>query len=226
MSAHPVVIAEDIARTFGSGPSSVVALSGVTCTVSPGARIAIVGPSGSGKTTLLHLLAGLDRPTVGTISWPGLGGDPATLPAGTIGVVFQGPSLLPALDAVENVAFPLQLAGVGDGDAMARALASLGMFGLSAVAHQLPEELSGGQMQRVAVARALVSGPAFIVADEPTGQLDHVAGAVVLDALERAATASGAALVVSTHDQSVADRFTEQWDMADGRILVGSRSSW
>jgi putative ABC transport system ATP-binding protein len=220
-----VVIAEDVARTFGSGSAAVVAVSAVSCTVPERARIAIVGASGSGKTTLLHLLAGLDRPTIGSVTWPSLGAPPNLLRAGTVGVVFQGPSLLPALDALENVAFPLELAGVGEEEAMERARAALDTVGLSSIASHLPEELSGGQMQRVAVARAVVGRPAFIVADEPTGQLDHIAGAAVLEALERAATEGGAALVVSTHDHVVADRFADRWDMADGRILL-ERSAW
>jgi putative ABC transport system ATP-binding protein len=215
--AGPVVVVEGVARTYGSGTSSVVAVHDVSCRVEAGARV-VVGPSGSGKSTLLHLLAGLDHPTVGTVTWPALGGPPLTLRPGTVGVVFQGPSLVPALDAAENVALPLQLAGVDDGTAMAAALQALGELGLGAVARQLPEELSGGQAQRVAVARALVGRPQLIVADEPTGQLDHGAAASVLEALEQAAGAAGAALVVSTHDPVVAGRFTERWVMADGRI--------
>jgi putative ABC transport system ATP-binding protein len=217
-TAGPVVVVEGVARTYGSGTSSVVAVHDVSCRVEAGARVVVVGPSGSGKSTLLHLLAGLDHPTVGTVTWPALGGPPLTLRPGTVGVVFQGPSLVPALDAGENVALPLQLAGVDDGTAMAAALQALGELGLGAVARQLPEELSGGQAQRVAVARALVGRPQLIVADEPTGQLDHGAAASVLEALEQAAAAAGAALVVSTHDAVVAGRFTERWVMADGRI--------
>ncbi|MEA2827218.1 MAG: lipoprotein-releasing system ATP-binding protein [Actinomycetota bacterium] len=213
-----VVVAAGVARTYRSGASSVVAVHDVTCRIGAGDRIVIVGPSGSGKSTLLHLLAGLDRPTVGTIAWPALGGSPLTLRPGTVGFVFQGPSLVPALDAAENVALPLQLAGVDDAVAMAAALQALEQLGLGAVARQLPEELSGGQSQRVAVARALVGSPRLIVADEPTGRLDHAAAASVLDALDHAAAAVGAALVVSTHDPVVADRFRKRWVMADGKI--------
>jgi ABC-type lipoprotein export system ATPase subunit len=213
-----VVIAEGVARTYGSGAASVVAVHDVTCRVGAGARIAVVGPSGSGKSTLLHLLAGLDHATVGTIAWPALGAEPLTLRPGTVGVVFQGPSLVPALDAAENVALPLQLAGEDDEPAMAAAMQALARLGLGDVARHLPEELSGGQSQRVAVARALVGSPRLIVADEPTGQLDHEAAGSVLDALEHAAASAGAALIVSTHDPVVADRFEERWVMADGRI--------
>jgi ABC-type lipoprotein export system ATPase subunit len=218
VTGAPVVVAEGVARTYGSGPTALVALHDVSCYVEAGSSIVVVGPSGSGKSTLLHLLAGLDSPTVGTITWPALGGEPLAARPGTVGVVFQGPSLIPALDAVENVALPLQLAGVDDDRALTAARQALGRLDLGALAHQLPEELSGGQSQRVAVARALVGNPTFIVADEPTGQLDHVAGAAVLDALIHAADATGAALVVSTHDAAVANRFAERWVMADGTI--------
>jgi ABC-type lipoprotein export system ATPase subunit len=212
-----LVIATGIARTFGSGASAVVALHDVSCRVEAGARIAVVGPSGSGKSTLLHLLAGLDRPTSGTVDWPALGGHPMSLPPGTVGVVFQGPSLVPELDVTENVALPLQLAGIDDETALLSARDALEQLDLTAIARHLPEELSGGQSQRVAVARALIGNPRLIVADEPTGQLDHVAGRAVVDALEHAA-AFGAALIVSTHDPAVAERFSPRWSMADGAI--------
>jgi ABC-type lipoprotein export system ATPase subunit len=217
----PLVVADGVARTFGSGAAAIVALHDVTCRVDPGARVAVIGPSGSGKSTLLHLLAGLDRPTVGTVMWPALGGEPLHLRPGTVGIVFQGPSLIPALDAAENVALPLQLAGVEDKAALMAALTALDHLGLVAVARQLPEELSGGQSQRVAVARALVANPRLIIADEPTGQLDHLTGSTVIDALEHAAEATGAGLVVSTHDRVFAERFAQRWSMADGRIESG-----
>lgn len=218
MTGAPLVVAEGAARAFGTGPSTVVALHDVSCHIDPGARLVIVGPSGSGKSTLLHLLAGLDRPTAGSVTWPALGGHPMKLRPGTVGVVFQGPSLIGGLDAQENIALPMQLAGVDDDTALGAAAAALAQLGLADLGRQLPEELSGGQMQRVAVARALVTNPTLIIADEPTGQLDHVAGAAVLDALEHAAAAIGAALVVSTHDPAVAERFRERWSMSDGRI--------
>jgi putative ABC transport system ATP-binding protein len=207
-----------VARTFGEGDAAVVALHDVTCTVADGARVVIVGPSGSGKSTLLHVLAGLDEPTVGTVEWPLLGAHPRSLDAGTVGVVFQGPSLLPALDATENVALPLLLRGMPDGAAMSRARDALDALGLGALARLLPEELSGGQAQRVAVARALAPEPRLVIADEPTGQLDHVAAGAVIASLNDAAAASGAAIVVSTHDAAIADLFAERWIMADGTI--------
>jgi putative ABC transport system ATP-binding protein len=155
---------------------------------------------------------------VGSVSWPGLGVERRAWPPGTVGVVFQGESLLPALDATENVALPLLLRGVDDDEATARAVAALEQLGLGAVARLLPEELSAGQSQRVAVARALAPEPRLIVADEPTGRLDGPTGASVVTALERAADASGAAVVIATHDRAVASRFAVRWVMSEGTI--------
>lgn len=214
----PLVSCTDVARTFGSGVTAVVALHGVTCEILPGEHLALTGPSGSGKSTLLHLLAGLDHPTKGTIAWPAMG-DFRQLRPGPIGMVFQGPSLLPPLDVLENVALPLVLGGMSQAGASATALAALERLGLAGMANKLPEELSGGQAQRVAVARVLAGNPNLILADEPTGQLDHHYGAIVVEALIDAAIELGAALVISTHDYRVASRFTHRWTMADGRLL-------
>jgi ABC-type lipoprotein export system ATPase subunit len=182
-------------------------------------QVALTGPSGSGKTTLLHLLAGLETPTSGTIAWPGLDGSPAGRP-GLVGMVFQGPSLLPPLDVTENVALPLLLAGCADSQARQRAVAALRDVGLDELADRLPEELSGGQAQRVAVARALAVRPRVILADEPTGQLDSVHAAQVTSLLLDAATRIGAALVLSTHDLTIAGQLPEHWQMADGRLVA------
>ncbi|MCU1487374.1 MAG: transporter ATP-binding protein [Actinomycetia bacterium] len=224
MTTTPLAIAERVARTYGDGPTSVVAVHGISCSIEAGARIAVMGPSGSGKSTLLLLLAGLDQPTVGSLHWPGLGGPPRTLRPGTVGVVFQRPSLLPELDATENVALPLLLAGIGDAEATVSAWAALERLGLADLARLLPEELSGGQAQRVGIARALAGRPSLVVADEPTGQLDHATAAAVLDALDDAAAETGAAVLVSTHDPLVAERFDERWTIADGTIVDRSRS--
>ncbi len=221
MSARPdgaLVRCEDVSHTFGAGPGSVVAVHGVTCEVRPGEHVAVTGPSGSGKSTLLHLLAGLDEPTAGSVTWPALGGR-ARLRPGPVGVVFQGESLIDALDVGENVALPLLLAGMAEAEAAAAAGRALRRLGLAGLAGRLPEELSGGQAQRVAVARVLAGRPRLILADEPTGRLDHATGAGVIDALTGAAAASGAALVLSTHDDAVADRLPRRWWMADGALL-------
>ena len=149
-----LVRCDGAARTFGTGTAATVALQPTDCAVAPADRIALTGSSGSGKSTLLHLMAGLDEPTVGTVTWPALGGRPDLRP-GPVAVVFQGPSLLPPLTVEENVALPLVLAGVADRPAHDAARVALGRLGLVELAERLPEELSGGQAQRVAVSRAL-----------------------------------------------------------------------
>ena len=214
-----VVRAADVARTFGSGPGAVVAVHGVSCEVHAGDVIALTGPSGSGKTTLLHLLAGLDSPTTGTIEWPAIGRSDYLRP-GPIAIVFQAPSLLPPLDVIENVALPLLLQGIDRHTARQRAIDALRRLDLESIAAKLPEELSGGQAQRVAVARALAGQPTLILADEPTGQLDHASGAIVIDALIAAATETGAALIVNTHDASIAQRLDHRWSMTNGRLVT------
>jgi ABC-type lipoprotein export system ATPase subunit len=213
-----LVVAEGVSRTYGRGVTAVVAVHGANCRILPGEQIALIGPSGSGKSTLLHLLAGLDSPTTGELRWPGLGGLPARLAAGTIGLVFQGPSLLPDLDVTENVAFPLVLSGQSDSNARTAALALLDELGLGALAAKLPGEISGGQAQRAAVARALVARPRLILADEPTGQLDHASAAVVIALLVRRARQLDAGLIVTTHDPLVADQLAARWHMVDGRL--------
>jgi ABC-type lipoprotein export system ATPase subunit len=139
-------------------------------------------------------------------------------------MVFQAPSLLPPLDVLENVALPLLLLGVADDDARAAAFVALERLALVDLVSKLPEELSGGQAQRVAVARALVATPALILADEPTGQLDSGTAADVVDALLEAAGATDAALVIATHDPAVAGHLDQQWTMRDGHLSVNARS--
>lgn len=215
----PVVKAQSVGRTFGTGPSSVVALQNCTCEMNSGDRIVLTGRSGSGKTTLLHLLAGLDTPTTGIITWPAIG-EKTKLRPGPIAVVFQAPSLLPALDVLENAALPLLLGGADRQTARSRALDALDALGLAGLRSKLPEELSGGQAQRVAVARVLASDPRLVLADEPTGQLDRATGSAVVDALIAAAVMSGAALLVNSHDPAVVERFDDRWSMDDGHLTT------
>ncbi|MFG2628003.1 ABC transporter ATP-binding protein [Streptomyces sp. NPDC048473] len=222
-TAEPLVVCVDAARTYGSGPNAVVAVHGANCVVPAGARIAVVGPSGSGKSTLLHLMAALDRPTAGTVSHPGLTADPKNaadiLQARDIGVVFQGPSLLPPLTAMENVTLPLLIDGLGADEAADRASAALAELELEKLATKLPDEMSAGQAQRVAVARMLARRPRLILADEPTGQLDRETARHVLAVLLSAADSLGAAVLVTTHDARVAGALDERWYMADGRLV-------
>jgi putative ABC transport system ATP-binding protein len=217
--AKPSIVVEctGVGRTFGSGRTAVNAVTDASCRVPSAARIALTGPSGSGKSTLLHVIAGLDAPTAGEVKWPGLQTNRRGYPTG-IGVVFQGPSLLPSLDVTENVALPLLFAGQPEDTAMRRAGAALDLVGIGELAGKLPDELSGGQSQRVAIARVVAEGPSVILADEPTGQLDHHNGDRVITVLLDTAITLGAALIVATHDDAVAARLTDRWTMQDGRL--------
>jgi ABC-type lipoprotein export system ATPase subunit len=218
-AAPPLVLCSGAGRTYGSGRTATVALQPAECAVAAGARVALVGPSGSGKSTLLHLMAGLDEPTVGSVSWPGIGAREALRP-GRVAVVFQGPSLLPPLTVEENVALPLLLDGQRDAEARRAARHALELLDLVELSDKLPEELSGGQAQRVAVSRALAGEPTLILADEPTGQLDRASAAAVVDVLLAAADHAGAALVVATHDPTVAERLPAVWEMHSGRLVT------
>jgi ABC-type lipoprotein export system ATPase subunit len=214
-----VVLAQDVRRVYGAGGRSVVAVEGATFSVPAGRRIAIVGPSGSGKSTLLHLMAGIDLPTSGVMSWPAIGGREVLRP-GPIAVAFQGPSLLPALTVTENVALPLLLEGHDETSAVAAAATCLDLFDLREVADKLPEEISGGQSQRAGLARALVNEPRLVLVDEPTGQLDRETAARTILALLDAVVAGGAALVVATHDLDVAERMEASWRMDSGELRI------
>ena len=215
-----LVTCRGVSRTYGAGEAATLALRSTSCDVQSGARIAITGPSGSGKSTLLHLLAGLDDPSDGAVTWPALGMRDELRP-GPVAIVFQGPSLLPPLSVIENVALPRQLAGVSSAEALSEARRALERLDLLDLADKLPEEISGGQAQRVAVARVLASRPALILADEPTSQLDRENGTHVIDVLLEAADATGAALVIATHDHAIADRFATRWTVADGAVETG-----
>jgi ABC-type lipoprotein export system ATPase subunit len=213
-----VVEAVDVSRTFGEGRHVVHALRSTSCALVRGQQVALCGPSGSGKSTLLHILAGLDEPTTGVVSWPAIG--TRALRPGPIGVVFQSPSLLPPLTVLENVALPLLLTNVSETWAMDSARAALAALDMTELANKLPEELSGGQAQRVAIARVLTTNPVLILADEPTGQLDRSTATHVIDVLLAAAQTSHAALLINTHDRAIADRCAERWTMSDGVLDV------
>ena len=204
-------------RVYGSRDAGVTAVRDATFEVLPGEHIALVGPSGSGKSTLLLMAAGIEEPTEGVLEWPALGSR-ANLRPGPVAIAFQGPSLLPPLSVLENVALPVLLAGGDEGRAGAEAARLLATFGLAELAGKLPEELSGGQAERAGVARALAGEPRLLLADEPTGQQDGATGAALMREMVAEVDRIGAALVVATHDDRVAVLFDRVWSMRDGLL--------
>jgi putative ABC transport system ATP-binding protein/lipoprotein-releasing system ATP-binding protein len=215
--------ADAVWRSFRRGQDVLAAVAGVSLRVKAGDRIAVVGPSGSGKTTLLNLMAGLDAPSAGQVLWPALGPAEGLRPA-KIGVVFQAQSLMPALTCVENVELPVLLAGDGRG-ARVKAEAALAIFGVEDLAGKLPEELSGGQAQRVAAARAIATQPRLVLADEPTGQLDRANSALLIDQLLAWLDASAGTLVVATHDDGVAARMNRIWRLNHGCLDLQAQAA-
>jgi putative ABC transport system ATP-binding protein len=219
----------NIRRTFLMGDQEVRALDDVNIHVESGEYVSIMGPSGSGKSTLLNVLGLLDRPTSGTYVLDGrettdLDDDElAHTRARKIGFIFQSFHLVPRLTAFENVELPLVLAGVAPAERRARVQELLDGLSLGNRSRHRPNELSGGQRQRVAIARAMVMEPGFLLADEPTGNLDHTSGAEVLAAIE-GLHARGITLLVVTHDAEVADRAGRHIRMRDGRVVEDVRA--
>jgi ABC-type lipoprotein export system ATPase subunit len=212
-----------LAKTYGEGHAAVHVLAGADLDVERGEFVAVVGRSGSGKSTLLHLLGGLDHPDDGTIEVDGVRIDRldrrglTDLRRRKVGFVFQAFHLLPELSGVENVLLPARLARDG-AEAAPRAAELIDRLGLAAVARRLPSELSGGEQQRLAVARALVNDPVLLLADEPTGNLDEESGAAVLDLLRRAAD-SGRAVVLVTHDRAATALADRVLRLETGRLV-------
>jgi putative ABC transport system ATP-binding protein len=218
-----VVCAQGIARRYGEGATAVDALRGVDLAVTAGELVAVMGPSGSGKSTLMHTLAGLDKPSDGTVTVAGTeitGLDDAKLTLlrrQHIGFVFQFFNLLPMLTAEENVTLPLAIAGERPEAAWLDEV--LEKTGLAARRKHRPAELSGGEQQRVAIARALITKPTILFADEPTGNLDSKTGGEILDLLRESADAYGQTIVMVTHDPRVASIADRILFIADGRIV-------
>ncbi len=218
-----VVVASDISRRYGDGEAAVDALVDVSTGFERGRFTAIMGPSGSGKSTLMHILAGLDKPTSGTVTLDGQeitnldDGDLTKLRRDKLGFVFQFFNLLPVLTAEENLALPLSIAGRKPDDAWLDQLVDT--VGLADRRTHRPSELSGGQQQRVAVARALVSKPAVVFADEPTGNLDSKASADVLKLLRQSVDQFEQTVIMVTHDPAAAAHADRLITLRDGRIV-------
>ncbi len=223
MSSTAIVSAEHLTRRYGEGEVAVDALVDVSVAFESARFAAIMGPSGSGKSTLMHILAGLDRPTSGTVTLDGV--DLATLDDRAltllrrerVGFIFQTFNLLPILDARENILLPLSIAGHDVDAAWFDELVAA--VGIGDRLHHRPAQLSGGQQQRVAVARALVSRPAVVFADEPTGNLDSAASGEVLELLRLAVDRFGQTVVMVTHDAHAASHADRLVVLSDGRIV-------
>jgi putative ABC transport system ATP-binding protein len=221
-TAAPLVRVRNLTLTVPSAAGPVNILRGIDLDIAHGEAVGLVGPSGSGKTSLLMVLAGLEQVTSGSILLDGreitrLDEDAlARLRRQQIGIVFQAFHLIPTMTALENVAVPLELAGVRD--AMSRARSALDAVGLSHRLTHLPGQLSGGEQQRVALARAFAPEPALLLADEPTGNLDHATGETVIDLLFALRRRTGTTLLLITHDRDLAARCDRQVHLSDGQV--------
>lgn len=220
------IVVEKLGMQLRAGQHLVTILQDITFTIPSGQVVAIVGPSGSGKSTLLGLLAGLDRPTSGSIRLQGTDitmlneSDMARFRRQHIGYVFQAFHLLPTLTALENVLLPLELQGTADGSGRATSL--LQAVGLDHRLHHYPMQLSGGEQQRVALARAFISRPAFLLADEPTGNLDSQTGDRIIELLWELHANQGSTLILVTHDPALAGQAQRILSLRDGRLIDDS----
>jgi putative ABC transport system ATP-binding protein len=219
----PILEARDVTKVYELGRTTVEALRGVTLSVAPGEFVALMGPSGSGKSTLLQLLGGLDRPTSGSIVFEGRDISALTDAQATrlrrerTGYVFQAFNLIPLLDVTENVMLPFTIAGTGK-DAKERVRRVIELVELTGKERHRPDQLSAGEQQRVAVARALVTRPSVLLADEPTGNLDYTNSGELLDALWRSSDEGGQTIVLVTHDARAAAYADRVLVIGDGRI--------
>jgi predicted ABC-type transport system involved in lysophospholipase L1 biosynthesis ATPase subunit len=221
-SPVPFLRAAGVHRTYHVGTSTIEVLRGVDLTVERGERIFLCGPSGAGKTTLLYVLGGLERPDAGEVQLEGSSiysrsdAKQAVLRNASIGYIFQNYLLLPELTALENVCLP---AMIGGRKARDRALGFLDKVGLSSRLHHLPAQLSGGEQQRVAIARSLINNPSVIFADEPTGNLDSTTGTEVMNLLLSVVAEEGKTLMVVTHDTRLAGRGDRMLVLQDGMLV-------
>lgn len=227
MAEEPIVRIRDLSRVFRQGEIEVVALNQVSLDIARGEFLVLMGPSGSGKSTLLHLIAGIDRPTRGSLKVQGIeiaGLNESQLAEWrnqNVGFVFQSFNLIPVLTAAENVELPLLLTRLTGSERRRQVDAALELVGLSDRRRHLPRQLSGGQEQRVAIARALVTDPALLVADEPTGNLDARSAHDVLSILESLSRKAGKTVIMVTHDPKAAAHGSRSLHLEKGEIAPG-----
>ena len=223
--SQPLVQVIDARKTYVLGHRRVEALRGVTLEMTGGGFVVLQGPSGSGKTTLLNLVGGIDHPTSGKILVEGRditawSDDELTrFRAKKLGFIFQNFNLIPVLSALENIEYPLLLQRVPRAEAKARALDMAEAVGLVGMGDQRPGELSGGQCQRVAIGRALVTGPALVIADEPTANLDAATGRAIIDLMHQMRDRTGTTFVISTHDPAIAAMAEMRLTLRDGTLV-------
>ena len=226
MVAEAVLQVRDVWKLHKLGDEVVRALVAADLTVEPGEFVCLMGPSGSGKSTLLNIIGGLDRPTKGTLSIEGVDtaglteSQFASLRHNTVGFIFQSYNLIPFLSAVENVELPLMFEPLERKALRQRATDLLELVGLSHRVHHQPSKMSGGEQQRTAIARALIGNPRLILADEPTANLDHRTGTVVVQLLRDLCVRLGVTVVASTHDPTVAEQASRVVRMRDGQIVA------
>jgi len=222
---NPIIETKELRREYRLGRDVVIALGGVDISINQGEFVAIIGPSGCGKSTLLNLLGGLDQPTKGNVYLDGQNlaqlteEQLASLRRQKMGFIFQRHDLFPELTARENVEFPLLLGGMPHIERKKRAEDLLIQIGLTDKADHFPDELSGGQQQRVGIARALVNNPLILLADEPTGNLDSVTSAEIVDMLIQLTRNQGLTLVMVTHDPEVAEQADRKLILRDGHLV-------
>ena len=225
VAAAPAVEFSDVVKAYGSGTNEVRALNGVTLRVAPGEFVAVMGPSGCGKSTLLHLAGALESPTAGQVRVNGRDvsalspRDQATLRRREVGYVFQRLNLIPSLTAVENVMLPLELDGTSTSAARATAIEALATMGLDRLVDRYPDDFSGGQQQRIAIARAIVGSRSLLLADEPTGALDTANADQVVELLAALPRTRGTALVLVTHEPRFASWADRVVFLRDGKVV-------
>ncbi len=224
----PIYELRDVTKTYGQGSTQVAAVSNVSLSIDSGEFVAIAGPSGSGKTTLLQLLGGLDRPTSGDVIFEERNlaklreAELTRLRLSTIGFVFQQFNLIPTVSAADNVGLALAPRGLKVAERRERVEELLGAVGLGSRGHHLPSQLSGGEQQRVAIARSLANEPRVVLADEPTGNLDSTTGDEIVAILRRLSDDRGQTIVLITHDERIAAVADRTIHMQDGRVLAGT----